>query len=88
MLKPYPGKPRRRALNEIFDEIADDYLAAPPHQAERITALCVLDGLEDNYYGQPASELVREFLDAAATWHTENSLRIKQELNNMLRGRA
>lgn len=49
-----------------------------------LDAMRQLDRITDNYYCDPATDIVRRFLSNATSWRGEDARRIKAELRAML----
>jgi hypothetical protein len=73
-----------RPLYEIAKEIEKDwkkvYFGAKPY----LDALKTLNSINNNYFYDSASSVVRYFLSNASTWRGEVAMRIKSELKPML----
>lgn len=74
------AQPRKRTLQEIADEIADDWFEAGARAAEIIDGLSLCETLTDRVYDQSAGDLVAELLPLLAPWHGEAAERVKREL--------
>ncbi len=74
-----------RPLYQISREIKADwskvYFGAVPY----LDAMETLDNINDNYYQDSGSSVVRYFLANATTWRGEEARRIKKELNSLLK---
>ncbi len=74
-----------RQLHEIAADVRRDwkkpYFGAVPY----LDAMAYLDSINDMYYDDDASSVVRYFLDNAQTWRGEVARRVKKELKDMLR---
>jgi hypothetical protein len=79
--------PRPRTVQEITDEITDDWQSIPPRAAEIVDSLSTVEDIRERVYGEPAADLVRELLKLATGWHGETAVRIKAELTRKLNGR-
>lgn len=76
---------RQRPLYEIAQEIEKDwkkvYFGARPY----LDALKTLDTINDSYFYDSASSIVRYFLSNASTWRGDTAKRVKVELKELLK---
>lgn len=81
----HPKTARVRPLHEIAREIRGDWkkvnYAAKPY----LEAMEELDSINDDYYQDSASSIVRYFLVNARSWRGPVAKAVKAELNKMLR---
>lgn len=76
---------KERSISSIANDIRRNwpnvYFGAKPY----LTAMFSLTSIEENYFEDSASSVVRYFLSNATTWRGEHARRIKAELNAMLK---
>ena len=79
-----------RPLYEIAIEIKRDWKNLNkkfPCAQPYLDAMFSVNKISDNYYLDPASDIICYFLSNATTWKGENARRIKLELNLMLKSK-
>ena len=78
---------KRRPIRTIAIEIADDW--RPVHYAAKpyLTAMHLIEHLDEAYWNEHGASVVRYFLANAQTWRGEIARRVKKELNEMLRNK-
>jgi hypothetical protein len=74
-----------RSINAIARDIADDWVKPNFAAVPYLDAMQVLEDLNDKFYCDSASMIVRYFLSNATTWKGDTARAIKAELKAMLK---
>lgn len=80
----YPGKPKARLLNEIADEIADEWDDIPSEADDLVSTLRLCEHVGDSAGDGTAGQIVRKLLILSTEWHSDAAKRIKRELRGKL----
>ena len=75
-----------RSLNTIANDIRKDWTKPNYAAVPYLDAMRSLDTMQDKYYFDDASDIVRYFLANATTWKGDTARAIKAELKAMLKG--
>jgi len=73
-----------RPLHVIANEVRTDWKKVNYAAAPYLDAMAELHYIDDNYYLDKATSIVRYFLANANTWRGEKAREIKAELKSML----
>lgn len=73
-----------RPLHEIAAEIYNDWERPSPYAMPYMSALRILDSVNDMYYNDSAFEIVARFLANASSWRGPVAKRIKIELRQLI----
>ena len=74
-----------RSIRTIAHEVTLDWVKPNYAAVPYLDAMQVLEDLNDHYYSDTASMIVRYFLSNATTWKGDKARAIKAELKAMLK---